>query len=210
MNLQAILDRFEFRPKPAATLTETVGDLRATAQVLREAVECDGQPPEALALTAALRTSRDRIKTAYGIIEAHGFDGPIVEGTTGRNGEGIDWPDIAATVGGTDQGAAEFDGVLETAYGEFAAADPAPVVERIRADRLALLDQVPDRLPCSTGPDPPARPALRRALLLIAGSTYFLSGFGTHPADLPADANRVVTGFWLVAAVLVGGTDRTD
>lgn len=210
MNLQAILDRFEFRPEPAATLTETVSDLRVATRVLHDAVTAEGRLPGASERSAALRTATDRIETAHGIIEAHGFGGPIVDRAADRGDEAMDWVDIAAIVGGEGQLTDDLGEALKRANDEFAAADITTVTERFEADRLALLGRVPDSLPSPTEADPPDRPALRRALLLIAAVAYFLAGFGTHPDDIPPDAERVAAGFWIIAAVLVAGNDGAD
>lgn len=195
MDLQAILDRFEFRPEPEATLTEAVADLRAAILVLMAAMESGSGASE---LDAALRTSRDRIQTCYGIIEAHGFEKPIVDGSTAVNGRDLDWAEIDAVVGSDDGDVgSRLESIFETVDFESEA-----VEDRIREDRLDLLATVPSRLPDPADADSIDPQTYQEALLLVAAVAYFLSGFGTHPVDHEPAADRVFQGYWLVTAVL--------
>jgi hypothetical protein len=196
MDLQAILDRFEFRPEPEATLIESVADLRAAIPAIISGIEDNGG--DGIEMEAALRTARDRIQTCYGIIEAHGFEKPIVEGSI-RLGEGdLDWSDVDAVVGTGD---GDVGTALEAAY-ESLDLEPNTVADRIGADRLDLLGVIPDRLPEPAEVDSLEPSALKETLLLIAAVAYGLSGFGTHPGDIEPAANRVYRGYWLLAAVL--------
>jgi len=197
MDLQSILDRFEFRPEPDATLTEAVADLRAAIPVLVAAMESGSGSNE---LDAALRTCRDRIETCYGIIDAHGFEQPIVDGATGVSREALDWADIDVVVG---SGAGDLRGVLASILD---AIDPeaATVSGHLTADRLDLLGAVPGRLSYPDEADSIDPETLQEALLLVAAVAYFLSGFGTHPVDREPAADRVFQGYWLVTAVLTG------
>lgn len=198
MDLQAILDRFEFRPDPEATLTGTVADLRAAIRVLGGALD-DGTAGSA-EVAAALETCRDRIQTSYGIIEAHGFEKPIVDGATQVSEADLDWADIDAVVGSGDGDVSSglpsmFDSIdLES----------RTVADRIREDRLDLLGRVPDRLPDPAETESIEAATLQEALLLIVAVAYALSGFGTHPVDKEPAADRVYQGYWLLAAVLRG------
>ncbi len=198
MELQSILDRFEFRPDPETTLTHSVEDLRGAVRVIGEDLGKDGEAIRSAELESALRTSRERIETCHGIIAAHGFAGPIVEGASGLTDADLDWADIGSVVGIEDSGQ-PFPDVFATVPTRSETA----VVSRIENDRLELMGTVSQLLP---DPDdaPHTATDLEAAFLSVAAVAYFLSGFGTHPHDLTPDADRVFGGYWLLAAVITG------
>lgn len=205
MALQAILDRFEFRPEPETTLTEAARDLRGAVRVLGEAVDDGPTAVTSAELESALRTSRDRIETCHGIIAAHGFADPIVEGVSGRSADDLDWADIGRFVDAGRGNGKAAGRLLKDAYEAVPTAEASAVGARTEADRLALLGAVPDRLPTPTGARASMTGDLRVALLLVAAVTYLLAGFGTHPTAPEPAADRVLGGYWLLASVLVGG-----
>lgn len=198
MELQAILDQFEFRPDPETTLTRAVTDLRGVVRVLSDAGAAEAATATAAEVESAVRTSRDRIETCYGIIEAHGFASPIIEGATAV--DGLDWADVARVVGDDT----ELGRRLAEVFDIVPTGDEAAVTTRIETERLDLLGSVPDRLPDPDGTLPTEGNDLQRALLLVTAVAYFLAGFGTHRAESEPNADRVYAGYWLLASVIVG------